>query len=61
MLELFSNTASIKASTKSKYGKFRFGALWESLWFYLLHQEKQVRTKSVLLTFTITDFVFTIS
>ena len=39
-LELFLNTTWIKASTKSKYGKFQFGALWESLRFLLVTSRK---------------------
>ena len=60
-LDCFQILHELKASTKSKYWKFQFGALWESLRFYLLHQEKQVRKNSSLLTFIITDFVFILS
>ena len=57
-LDCFQILHELKAS---KYWKFQFGALWESLRFYLLHQEKQVRKNSSLLTFIITDFVFILS
>ena len=38
----------LKEAQKVNTGNF-FGALWESLRVYLLHQEKQVRMDSILL------------
>ena len=38
----------LKEAQKANTGTF-FGALWESLRVYLLHQEKQVRMDSILL------------
>ena len=60
-LDLFLNTTGLKPSTKKNTGNFSLEHYVKVYGFYLLHQEKQVRKDSILLIFTITDFLFMVS